>query len=59
MNLENRFKSDSNSPNLTKEFSTDPESVTADKLNEVITNYVESMPNLGAWPNFALGGDDR
>ena len=59
MNLKNGFKSDSNSPYLTKEFSTDPESVTADKLDEVITNYVKSMPDLGAWPNFALGGDDR
>ena len=59
MNLKNGFKSDSNSPNLTKELFTDPESVTAGKLNEVITNYVESMPDLGAWPNFALGGDDR
>ena len=37
----------------------DAGSVTADKLDEVITEYRESLPDPGAWPNFILGGDDR
>ena len=37
----------------------DADSVTADNLEEVITDYMESLPDPGAWPNFVLGGDDR
>ena len=37
----------------------DAASVTAEKLDEVITDYVKSLPDHGAWPDFVLGGDDR
>ena len=31
------------------------ESVTAKTLDDVISSYLKSMPNRGAWPNFVLG----
>ena len=33
----------------------DAESVTAQNLDDVVSSYVKSMPNPGAWPNFVLG----
>jgi glycosidase len=29
------------------------------QLNSIISNYLTSLPNPGAWPNFNLGNHDR
>ena len=37
----------------------DAESVTAENLDKVIGDYMRSMPDPGAWPNFVLGNHDK
>ena len=37
----------------------DAESVTAENLDKVIGDYISSMPDNGAWPNFVLGNHDK
>ncbi len=36
-----------------------PGDLTADKIKSVVDDYLDAMPDPGAWPNFNLGNKDR